>query len=345
MDNFELLNNERSNNGYIRKSLRQYKNYCNTKARALKKEGSQEYYLYALESNLSKFLLFGSISFLKKNLKMLRERNTQFDCLYRKYVQCFIDNKKNELNLDDLISLRHSFAKYYAFLDDVYVLNENKHDFDQYRINHMWKDINLQFETRDVLDSFLSGSFSLKDHRFNTQIAIRVLKFDSDLKNFTSALDSNENFIKVVSKRFHELLRSVEDLYRFLDDNFVVSEFVLSMRESILTLNKFFSALLDYRKGVESINIESFKAPAAFEKYSAYFENLKNNKSVSPKVLKKMLLNAFEKSYVCNDTKRLMPLLPVFYDIAYDYIEYPEPDIDIESSLMDIKIPASEADH
>lgn len=80
-------------------------------------------------------------------------KNTD-DKTYEEYLNCIIQSKKNEIEIDRIVSLRNSVADYYAFLDDVYIINDNRHDFDEYKIKYNWHDITLVFETHKIQKEF-----------------------------------------------------------------------------------------------------------------------------------------------------------------------------------------------
>ena len=46
-------------------------------------------------------------------LKLLKDENSNFEEIYKKYIQCFIDFKKNSINVDSLIELRNELAEFY----------------------------------------------------------------------------------------------------------------------------------------------------------------------------------------------------------------------------------------
>ncbi|KAM0681192.1 hypothetical protein GINT2_000386 [Glugoides intestinalis] len=342
MESLELINNERIKHGYITNHFKTYNKFCKSMKRKLHNIEPSTYLLYTLESNLAKFKMCNSITFLYKNKRLLKNEQTAFSKLYLEYTECFIDNKKSVVNIDRLIELRHQLADYYSFLDDVYQLADNRHDFEEYKVKYVWNDITIVFETKKILDSFLDQTFCFNDFRFNTQLALKIILISKSKESLLHCLrgsssnhsqtDDNQAVLLKVFKATSELHAAVCDLERFLKDNFVDSAYISQFNNSTEKVLSFIKRMMEYSNGNINLDIDSFKTPIYFEDVAEYLEELKHAKKINPKKLRSLLLDIVEKRLQVPEENVKMPFFPVFYDIANDYISYSS----IDNSVAEI---------
>lgn len=334
METFELLDRNRIEHGYMQRNLRQYKKFCNKQFRILRKAGATDQAsAYKLESNLAKFLLFGSRRYLRKNTRLLKSMRSEFSSLYLRYNECFAASKEGAAPVDKLIELRHQLADFYSFLEDIYTLNDGRHDFEQYKIKYQWNDITLHFETQRMLDSFLNGDFEMKDHRFNTQLALKVFNMERSREEFAQVIGESNAQILSAFGSSEKLFTSVTELYQFLEDNFLHSAFAKELYAATSEVHAFITRLFEYRNGVLHTGAERFEVPALFSDCKKALKALEGRKSIRGKKLREMMLGILEERLSSDFRKRSMPFLPVFYDIAYDFIEYPAVDNDVSETL------------
>ncbi len=330
MNVFEIINKGRIENGYTHKNLQRYKKYCNKMIKKYKPSNRDLSAIYRIESFFTKFLLFKSLRYLNKSIKLAnKEETAEFKDKYIKYLKCFRDNEKGSVSIDDLVTLRHGMSEYYAFLDDIYNLADNRHDFDKYKINYKWHDITLLFETQKLLEDFLSNKFFLEDHRFNTQMAVRISRFENAKNHFITKLSDNNVQILDLFNSSNDFLNKSINLKNFLDDNFIESKYVNETILAIQSVHQFISKLLEYNNGIIEVYnyIEDFEVPTYFIEYKTMFNQLKNKKTVSQKKLKELLFSLINNRVEGDFRNRNAPLLPIFYDLAYEFIEYPKSDM------------------
>lgn len=338
MQSFEFINEERMQHGYSTNQLESYKKYCNKLKRLNAKTDSELRDLYALESNMAKFKLTGSLAYLRKSLRILKRRDNLFNELYSKYIQCFIDHRKAVISVDALIDLRNELAEFYSFLDDIYQIGDNRHNFEQYKIKYQWKDITISFETKKGLESFLNGTFSLRDFRFNTQLVNKIMKFQEQLKLFgemASRPEVNEFEAFSCTKSLSDC---ISILSSFLNENFVESEYVSRCKNDSIAAQDFFKKLLEFKTGTIHHDIDEFRTPELFKEFDSFFSRMKANKKIKPSKLYSMLLDIVEKKITIDETQRSMPFSPVFYDLAYDFIEYKSQDTPVSKLLRSFNI-------
>ena len=321
----DVINNDRLMFGYINHQFKAYKNHCNKMKKIYQKTDKDLYLLYSLESNMAKYKIFNSLPYLYKNIRILKKTNEE-NSTYGTYINCFIKSMKNETEIDKIIDLRHKLADFYSFLDDIYLLSDNRHDFEQYKAKCKWNDITLTFETENMKKSFLDGSFHFCDFRFNTQLAIKILKIENNLKNFKLKIKLLNNGIFEIFESIKQLNSSVCDFERFLSDNFVESSFISELKTSCDQVFEYVKGILDYQNGIIHNDLKSFKVPNLFKEIQNDLINLNNLKKIDPKKLRTILLETVEKRMKIDDKPRKMPFLPVFYDLAYEFIEYPKND-------------------
>lgn len=338
MEYFELLNNERLENGYISNQIKTYKRHCNRMKRLNLKTNKGLSMIYSMESNIAKFKLTGSLEYLKKNIRILKKDDSDFSKLYQRYVMAFIQARKGSLDIDQPIQLRNSFGDYYGFLTDIYYLNDNRHDFNSYKVKYQWKDVIILFETKTCLESFLNKTFNLKDNRFNTQLARKILYFEekyNNLNDYFKSSNISEFEAFIASKKLGD---SILDLKRFLSDNFVESVFVSQTETSCMALVDFLQKLVEFKNGIIHKDIDSFVVPEMFLEIEAKIDELKTNKSIKISKLKNLLLKIVEDELNIDSKEKIMPILPTFYDLAFDYVTYDKTDILMSQLLNNFTI-------
>lgn len=340
MEDLQLIDRERHSHGYTVHHFKTYNKHCNKMKRKYFKKDHNLYILYSLESNLAKFRMLNSIAFLYKNKRLLKNNDiyqNDFPRVYLRYIFCFIENKKDNLDINELVSLRHELADYYSFLDDIYHINDNRHDFEQYKVKYTWHDIPILFETQKLLDSFLDNSFFLNDFRFNTQLALKILNVENKKKELFDFIKTERDPFRVFD-RVNALFSKICELERFLKDNFVESEYILQLKDSSERVLAFVKKIMEYSHGVLHTDIDLFTVPIYFETISDHLESMKMNKKVNASKLRSILLGILEKRLAVDVTERKMPFLPVFYDIANDYITYSSVDNSMAGLLQNFNL-------
>jgi len=323
MNRFELINSERLSQGYTTNHLQSYKKYCNKMKRSYGKKDPSLALVYALEANVAKFKLLGSLAYLYKNLRLIKSKDDEFFQAYSEYLRSFISSRKNTVNIDTLISLRVSLADYYSFLDDIYCISDNRHNFDQYKVKYQWKDIIIVFETQKCLDSFLNKTFSLRDSRFNTQLALKILEFERNLEDFSKSMQSQENKEFQIFCSAKKLCDSISNLDTFLNENFIDSEYAKNAKRDSFEALEFIKKIVEFKSGIVSESIDDFQVPALFKDLEKAFKDLKTNRKMDTKTLRANLLSALEKRLKVDSKARPLPFSPIFYDLANDYVNYP----------------------
>lgn len=338
MDKFRLIDEIRTKNGYLQNKLRQYKAHCNRMFTNLKTKNPELATIYKLESNQAKFLLFDSKKFLLKNLRILKGKSDEFSSVYTKYTQCFVNSKNKTLTIEELVALRETLSLYYTFVEDIVKLNSFNHDFDKYKINHKWHDINLIFDSENALNSFLNKTSNKNDYRFYNQLALKILNIEENKELLCKYLEQKKTHILQFYRLADKFLNLLQSFSVFINDNFIASEYIDDLLNSAQKIRAFATELKNYREPeVLKPEVSAFIAPKYFENYSDGFESLRSSAFIYRRALLKLLVTEFEKELICDTKKRTLPFLPEFYDLAYDFIEYPKKNEGVSGLLQSLR--------
>ncbi|KAI5169117.1 hypothetical protein PAEPH01_0452 [Pancytospora epiphaga] len=338
MNGFEAIDKNRKEHGYVEMNFRQYKRFCNKMSREANKQGDENLLYYRLEANHVKFLLFKSPAYLHKCLRLLREHNSPFCNVYREYIMCHLLQHRNQLSTETLVELRRKLADHYTFLNDIYRIADDRIDFDQYKIKHQWNDITMYFETTKMLETFINGTLTLTDNRFNTQMAVRILEVEKALGTFKDKINLSEITLLNAYNISNELLHNVSQLLQFLDDNYLASEHVNTLLDETSSVHTFITQLIDYNSGNSKINPAGFDVPLMFRECSEGLKSLSERKGVDPSGLRNALINLLANKLMMPGDTNILPFPPVFYDIAFDYVKYPSLEDNIISPLNSMKL-------
>jgi len=142
---------------------------------------------------------------------------------------------------------------------------------------------------------------------FQCKLQNKIIKFEKKLKE-----------LKLVKKqKVIQCLNSLIELKEFLTANFITSEYVNNMENELSRLKEFFENVELYRKG----NLEVESKVVNFESKLMDVGNV--DVKICEGVVKKMVYKKMMERFEVEECKIGMPFLPVFYDIAYDYVQYP----------------------
>ncbi|KAI5147950.1 hypothetical protein ENBRE01_0010 [Enteropsectra breve] len=326
MENFYKLNKFRNEHGYTQGQFKKYKTATNKMFRRLLAEKSDNSYIYKMESNLCKFLLLRDRVFLKKNKKMLSKmlESSEFDKIYAEYTDCFLENVHGGTDASKLLNVRNKLMEYHSFVEDISLLNDGKHDFDNDTISFQWKDLELSFENETMLSQFKNKTLVLNDHRYNTQLANKIIGCESSMDTLNYRISERETGALQNYTAASHFYNEMKSLFQFLDDNLVDSPYVSSLLESARAVHEFFDHQLSVSTGKKRVSKKDFLVPKYFEQYKEDLEYIASHTKIQPGELRKQMIEKLQKMYRdASLSAPLMPQAPVFYDIAYDYIKYP----------------------
>lgn len=183
-------------------------------------------------------------------------------------------------------------------------------------IKQKWNDIQLEF--RDDKDKM--GFYDLKVKEGNS--------FQIKLQNKIVRFIRKYNEMRIVKKqKVKQALNALLELKQFLSDNFIVSEYVNSVEKELKRVNEFFENVDLYRKG----NLEVEEKVKNFETEIVDISGVRIK--ISETVVKRMVYEKMMKRFEVKENKIGMPFLPVFYDMAYDYVQYPSEESHVSKLL------------
>ncbi|ORD98127.1 hypothetical protein HERIO_29 [Hepatospora eriocheir] len=319
MDKIQLIEENRIRHGYSvisrNVSMKGYKKFNN--------KHKKEDIIFKLESNLAIYKKVGTISNLLKNLRLLAKKDDEFSRLYSKYIQCIVDKHRKCLNIDDLIEIRDSLCDYSTFMTDIYEINDDQYDFDDHKISFTWNDIEVLFESENLLSKFLENRFEVNDFIFNTLLIGKIQEFNKNFQKLESILQEDDLKYSQAVFLFRNLNETTANLQKFLNENYYTSDFV---SETYNDLQLILKSLKHFKK---EINLPE-NLGSLFEKYRNQLQNLK----IDNETMKQVLIDELERRITFKSFKR-MPLGPVFYDLAYDFVQFPKED-DISKEKMNL---------
>ncbi|ORD99419.1 hypothetical protein A0H76_896 [Hepatospora eriocheir] len=319
MDKIQLIEENRIKHGYSvisrNVSMKGYKKFNN--------KHKKENIIFKLESNLAIYKKVGTISNLLKNLRLLAKKDDEFSRLYSKYIQCIVDKHRNCLIIDDLIEIRDSLCDYSTFMTDIYEINDDQYDFDDHKISFTWNDIEVLFESENLLSKFLENRFEVNDFRFNTLLIGKIQEFNKNFQKLELILQEDDLKYSQAVFLFRNLNETTANLQKFLNENYYTSDFV---SETYNDLQLILKSLKHFKK---EINLPE-NLGSLFEKYRNQLQNLK----IDNETMRQVLIDELEGRITFKSFKR-MPLGPVFYDLAYDFVQFPKED-DISKEKMNL---------
>ena len=333
MDYLKIIEINRNNHGYLKQNYNEYKQFNN---KMIKKcnQNKTTTLIYKLEVNLAKWFKTNSIRYLRKNIRILNKQDdNEFVKDYKKYILLFISKFKNEFIEENFAHtwnvLNQNF--YYSFNMDLITLNDDIFDINKYRIKYMWNDIQLMFDNQAQIDNFLQGVFNNNDFRFNTQMARYCHNFDKNYNNACTAIKQGD-FVNIFNK-IKIFSIETQKFTTFLDDNFITSAYLTNTNSE---LNKFYKNLSGYIE--TNGKIKELFIPSNFAIYKEQITTSIKNIKITKNNIQDIIMMYFKKFTTVNQEKRNMPLMPVFYDLAFDYIQYPDIEIELSNKLASTSI-------
>ncbi|KAG0440285.1 hypothetical protein DMUE_1854 [Dictyocoela muelleri] len=245
--------------------------------------------------------------YIRKILKLL---NNCDDDLYRNYVLY----KIGEVQSIDA----HLYRDYPSFLQEIQSRND--------KYSAKWHDIDLMFSTEDDLLNFkalkmISNYSYYGEDAYYRKVSNEIIKIELLLKKITVKSKSRNFYENSVDK----IIAKSENLQNFLHENLVESQFLNTLINEAKILSIFFKYLKEFEQceKIDPSPILNFKLPKLFGDLEVEIEKMKVGRKFNQKCLQKHIKNKFSEIFKV-DNPIPVPFPPVFYDIANDYIQYPQ---------------------
>lgn len=289
-------------NEYRREHLTTQQNYKRYKKWLLKHKPDN----FKLEVNMCKYFVTGSKRFLKKNLKILDkmvDTETKDTQTYKLYVEAYINQ-----NEESILSAWNAMNENtFLFFFNVDLLSLNNDNFELQKYFTHWNDIELQFDSEHH-KKYLMNLQNTIDFRFNSQLAQKCFAFEELKESCYQAIKEDKNCML----KFKEFDLFLDGFKAYLEDNFVGSEFVKAFCDDFKRI---------YCKLLGNQFVQT--TPLCFSEFQSEINKI-SKEVVGAAERKQIIMSELRKMVEVKKIDHPLPFLPVFYDLAYDYIEYPD---------------------
>ncbi|WUR02806.1 uncharacterized protein VNE69_03027 [Vairimorpha necatrix] len=260
--------------------------------------------LYHLELNTCKFYLLNSKKYLKKNLKL------STDSLYSEYIHTI-----SCCDINKLLILRSKLEHYDSFIKEIDNLLTNQNfDINKIKSIYKWNDIEITFSTKKKQADYINKCYKVEDKKYNNQIVMFITKLENKIRSVKKLLKKDNSRVKCIRKKFENVKKVTEMFLNFLNENYVESEYLNNLRNEVENILKI--------DDVSSFSVNLF----VFDDVSSEIVSMRDIKS-KKEVKEDLILYLKGLFEINNDQLENVPFIPDFYDIAYDYIKYPETNI------------------
>lgn len=322
MEQINTLMELRSKNGYTRKDYKRYLSF--TKSMKNKSIFLSEYYLckyfiFIENKRLSK-------KFIKKALRIKEDENTIY-FLYLNGIYCgFLG--ETETAIEKFLTARKLGINNTEFIKEIderiFQINKN---YMPEKIKHVWNELTIEFYTQNEFDNFRHG-IKNKEKDYRSQLINFIIDFEKLKTEMENYIEKAPNKFKNIFEKCKKLENHLAAFISFLDDNFLSCGFLNNHKNEVTEIKLFYEHLLRYANC--EIELESeilkFRVGALYTKLENAIENSKQAKYISVKKAKALVEQKFKEKIDVQDNNIKMPFLPVYYDLAYDYIQYPKED-------------------
>lgn len=188
-----------------------------------------------------------------------------------------------------------------------------------------WHDVEIRFSNDvdrarfEANEPVSSYSFYGAD-RYHRQVANRIVCIERMLQRMLVPAKSRYFYLRVSRK----ICEKSEELQVLLRENFAESAHLQQVADDSRTMADFFAYLDAFEncREIEPSPIVSFQPPAMFSTLTDDIERFKKERSFEKNKLKRRIKSMLRDVF-SRDTLPV-PFPPVFYDIANDYIQYPQ---------------------
>lgn len=329
METFEMVDAMRSKSRFSEGDYGRYKDQLKVLMRGVCH--GEERDVYKLESNLAKFMMFGSARFLRSNQRILRKRKSEFGAMYGSLVAGMLGGVCGDgSGLGALLELRKHVVGCRTFVKQIDALIESPpYDFDvsSLKERHMWNDVPIGFNTEVEKSEFLEGK-APEDGGYDADIARGVLLVEKRKRQLFSLVSAKPTRVVCICKKVEKLLEALGGLRQVLDENLVESEYLQQAVEDTRALLGYYSKVVRFAKELRwDGDIDVFEVPGLFKAIEAGVLRVREDFSYIPRRwARDVLLRHIEESLRPRDPSIGVPFVPVLFDVAGDYVSYPVED-------------------
>ncbi|KAK6090394.1 hypothetical protein P3W45_000491 [Vairimorpha bombi] len=310
MDFFENINQTRHKYNFPSKEY---------KAITLK---SKDNLINKIELNTCKYYLLNSRKYLKKNIKLLKSLDLP---LYTEYTKCLLSN-----NVEDILKLRSKLESFDTFVDEIdNLLNNLNFDINKIKSKYIWNDIEILFNTEKKKNDYINNEYKVSDKKYNSLLIIYITRLENKLKGLKGLIKKDNTRIDCISKKLNVVDKVLDKFMNFLRDNYVESRYLDNLKKET-------DLLINIYKNIKNTGEVT---PVELSVYADIKDQIFSSKIMKDKKSLRSELIEYLTNYFSQDKEyKNVPFLPDFYDIAYDYIEYPSTDKNINELLSKMDV-------
>lgn len=342
MEILGIIETMRNMNGFSEGNYGKYKNRLRVEMR--KSDSKEKRNIYKLEANMSKFLILNSTGFLKNSLRMLRKDRSEFSTMYSGLIMAIMGHAIGKpVEIDVLLQLRERYLPFKSFLDQVdSLLESSSYNFDvsSLKVKDTWYNVEIRFNTISEREMFLNEQVAPQGNGYDAILVKHILLIEKRKKQLFSLVNSKPDRIVCVTNKIGKLLEALERMNVFLQENLVESIYIAGLIKETRELEEYYLKVKDFAQFVKwDESIDSFVVPRTYEDLATKI--LKTRETVSPlsrKYMKKAVFTYLEKVFRPREPTINVPFIPVIFDVAADYINYPVEDRKMSELLKNIQV-------
>lgn len=321
MDFINILSKNRVTHGFHTKDYPRYFSYIRTKRKEPKYKSEYflaRYYLSRTNKKLAK-------KYIKKSY--IHSKDIE---IYSDYISgIYHASTNNVLALNKLKAARTAAASNFYFVKDIDEKIETLFNVLPEKIKTDWNGLTLEFVNNEERNCFDQHQ-KIIGSDYQTTIKNHIIIYEKRYKELQIYSKKNIKGIKNLYEKCKKLKECVDGFLKYLGDNFVDNLFMINLGKDTEQVFAFYENLFKYKNCNLKIQgrIDDFKVPASFEFLKDAIDFAKKNKTMSLKKAKELVGKEIEKCFKIEENIIKIPFLPVYYDLAYDYVQYPKEEDD-----------------
>jgi hypothetical protein len=355
MEVLRQIDESREKKGYLTRKYDEYSMFCKSSSKQHK--STKLGLTFKLEEYVSKHFQFKerrrrARSFLKKGFKSVEKLRSEDELLfnfYHKYLSCIYNMDAEEYGKagDLLLEMRSICLSFPSFL------SENNHLIDicgyklgeklqvPEKVSCQWNDINLTFYTEEDRNKFIAREYHKDSKTYEDISANKIIEFEkTERKLFEIIKEGSPKKYTNIYEKCKMMEKCCSKLISFFNENYVSSEYLKTYHSGIVGLKKFYSSLLDYRKcKIEALEyINGYSVPPLFEEIRDFIETSRMERAMCEEIAERIIMEYLDKAFTPKKSELQTPFLPVFYDLAFDHIEYPKGERNISGVFNKLRL-------
>jgi hypothetical protein len=326
MEEFGTIEKLRQGNSFVERNYARYRDRLRQEIR--KQKESEMRTTYKLELNLAKFLVLKSRNFLRSSLRILRKHKSRFSTLYGIYIANILRHSTDgTVNINELLKLREELIDYGSFVEHIdLIIETSSSDFDvsSLKLRHRWNDISIAFDTRRERSEFLEGRPFSRSDKYDLVLANLVMGAEKRKEQLFGLIRRGPGRIGCILKKIERMRDAFSRLSVFLQDNLSPSTYVEQVLKDVQWLHSYYSRINEYVSctGADE-GVEVSPVPESLGEIKDKIAEGRASARINSRSAKAAMLKYLEESLGPRPSHIAMPFIPVFYDIAFDYISYP----------------------